>query len=158
MTFDEVKKRYERFLKEMGVYKRAIEIHSGRVNGLCKRNIAYPTIIKANTYPRSWIHSSGTFCTWSRTPEKDVFWWAISLLWQYECYENNILLDGYSYVHNIMFLKDDFRRYLEFYNNIGDEKKYSSISINTLEKLKEKIIEVSAIINEKYLENSKNNK
>ena len=157
MTFDEVKKRYERFLKEMGVYKRAIDIHSGRVNELSKRNIAYQAIIKTNTYPRSWIQSNGTFCTWSRTPEKDVFWWAISLLWQYECCENDILLDGYNYVHNVMYLKEDFKRYLEYYNNIGDEKN-SSISINTLEKLKEKIIEASAIINEKYFKNSKNNK
>ena len=150
MTFDEVKKRYERFLKEMGVYKRAIDIHSKSVNGLPKRGIAYQAKIKSNTYPRSWIQSSGTFCTWSRTPEKDVFWWAISLLWQYECYENNILLDGYNYVHNVMFLKDDFRRYLEYCDNIRNEKNFSSVSINTLEKLKEKIIEVSAIINEKY--------
>ena len=157
MTFDEVKKRYERFLKEMGVYKRAIDIHSGRVNELSKRNIAYQAIIKTNTYPRSRIQSNGTFCTWSRTPEKDVFWWAISLLWQYECCENDILLDGYNYVHNVMYLKEDFKRYLEYYNNIGDEKN-SSISINTLEKLKEKIIEASAIINEKYFKNSKNNK
>ena len=157
MTFDEVKKRYERFLKEMGVYKRAIDIHSGRVNELSKRNIAYQAIIKTNTYPRSWIQSNGTFCTWSRTPEKDGFWWAISLLWQYECCENDILLDGYNYVHNVMYLKEDFKRYLEYYNNIGDEKN-SSISINTLEKLKEKIIEASAIINEKYFKNSKNNK
>ena len=156
MTFDEVKKRYERFLKEMGVYKRAIDIHSRRENVLPKRGIAYQSKLKANTFPRSWIQSSGTFCTWSRTPEKDVFWWAISLLWQYECYENDILLDGYNYVHNVMYLKEDFRRYLEYYNNIGDEKGCSSISINTLEKLKEKIIEVSEIINEIYFENSKN--
>ena len=151
MTFDEVKKRYERFLKEMGVYKRAIEIHSGR-------KIAYQDIIKANTYPRSWIQSCGTFCTWSKTPEKDVFWWAISLLWQYECHENRILLDGNNYVHDVKYLKHDLGRYLEFYNNIGDEKKYSSISINTLEKLKEKIIEVSSIIDKKYFKNSKNKK
>lgn len=157
MTFKEVKKRYERFLKEMGVYKRAIDIHSGRINVLPKKNIAYQAIIKANTFPRSWIQSSGTFCTWSRTPEKDVFWWAISLLWQYECNENSIMLDGNNYVHNVMYLKEDFRRYLEYYNNIGNEKNYSSISINTLEKLKEKIIEASAIINEKCLKDSKTN-
>ena len=125
MTFDEVKKRYERFLKEMGVYKRAIDIHSRRENVLPKRGIAYQSKLKANTFPRSWIQSSGTFCTWSRTPEKDVFWWAISLLWQYECNENNILLDGYNYVNNGMDLKDNFRRYLEYYNNIGDEKNSS---------------------------------
>jgi len=158
MTFDEVKKRYERFLKEMGVYKRAIEIHSKRTNELSKTNIAYQFALKANTYPRSWIQSCGTFCTWSKTPEKDVFWWAISLLWQYECHENRILLDGNNYVHDVKYLKHDLGRYLEFYNNIGDEKKYSSISINTLEKLKEKIIEVSSIIDKKYFKNSKNKK
>jgi len=154
MTFEEAKKRYERFLKEMGVYRRAIQIHT---YGTGKRRYGYPTILKINCHVRSWIQSSGTFCTWLRTPEKDVFWWAISLLWQYECYENRILLDDTNYVPDVKFLNDDFRRYLEYYNNIGDEKKYSSISINTLEKLKDKIIEASAIINEKYLKNSKNN-
>lgn len=150
MTFDEVKKRYERFLKEMGVYKRAVDIHSGRVHGLYKRSIAYPVVIKNNTYPRTWIQSSGTFCTWSRTPEKDVFWWGISLLWQYECQENKIIVDGFNYNYNALYLAQDFKRYLEYYVSIGSGKNNSSVGIKTLENVKNKIIEASAMINEKY--------
>ncbi len=139
MTFDEIKKRYERFLKEMGVYKRVIDIHSGRVNGLPKRNISYQTIIKANTYPRSWIQSCGTFCTWSRTPEKDVFWWAISLLWQAECIENDIYTsDEYRLTDEQLI--EDFRRYLAYLKMDGI-KENTSISINTIANLKDKVEE-----------------
>lgn len=144
MTFEEAKKRYERFLKEMGVYKRAIQIHNNGPIPFKKKSvlgrIGYPEILKTNSaYPRGWIQTSGIFCTWAKSPEKDVFWWPISLLWQAECIENDIYTSD-EYRLTDEHLIEDFRRYLAYLKMDGI-KENTSISINTIANLKDKVEE-----------------
>lgn len=90
MTFDEAYKAYKRFLKEKGVYARALKIHSkGLFNERVIRERLF--IIK----PSQWIQDGSVFCSWRRTSEGDLFWWSVSILWQITCLEHDIILDGF---------------------------------------------------------------
>ena len=77
MTFDEAYKAYKRFLKEKGVYTRALKIHS---KGMFNEREIRENLFKIK--PSQWIQDGSVFCSWDRTSEGGLFWWSISILWQ----------------------------------------------------------------------------
>jgi len=91
MTFDEAYKAYKRFLKEKGVYTRALKIHS---KGLFNERVIIKKLLAIK--PSDWIQNGSVFCSWCRTPEGDLFWWSVSILWQITCLEHDIILDGFT--------------------------------------------------------------
>ncbi len=89
MTFDEAVKIYIRFLKEHGVYKRAIEIHKyGAREG--DRDIPFKEALKKSEHWYNWLQDDNCFCLWRDTKELDDFWWALSILWQIMCVYKDI--------------------------------------------------------------------
>lgn len=88
MLFDEAYKAYKRFLKDEGVYKRAMEIHSlkGEFNEhSIKKKLSM-------VRPSQWIQNSMAFYQWCYTPEGETFWWPISILWQIKCLQQEIII------------------------------------------------------------------
>ena len=92
MTFDEAYKIYKRFLKDEGIFRRALEIHS-ECRHLNEHLIKKKLFL---TMPSQWIQSCGTFCQWCRSPEGDKFWWPISILWQIKCLQQDIIIEGFT--------------------------------------------------------------
>ena len=124
------KKRFFRFLKEMGVYSRCIEIYKEH-----KGFLRYRPFLDYD--PSSWIQSSSMFCTWFSTKEGDMFWWAISLLWQYECHVNGY--DKLKTPERIMEESSDFFNYFDTFLNSSR----TSVSPEKLCELREKIVDIN---------------
>jgi hypothetical protein len=128
------KKRFFRFLKEMGVYSRCIEIYKEH-----KGLLRYRLFLDYDPY--FWIQNPSMFCGWCSTKEGDMFWWAISLLWQYECYINGYV-NGYNELklpENIMKDLSDFFEYF----NIFSKGFRTSVSSEKLYELKEKLVDIN---------------
>ena len=87
MTFDEAVKIYTRFLKEHGVFKRAIEIHK---YGARERETTFEASLRKCDYWYNWLQDDYCFCLWRYTKERDEFWWALSILWQIMCVYKDI--------------------------------------------------------------------
>ena len=146
LSFEEKVKIYKRFLKENGVYKRVIEIHcNGTYYDRKKRK--FPTCLE-HFGILTWIQNSNCFCTWYYTKEGDLFWYALSVLWQMHCYitescdlknENKI----YIITNFLNRLNNDF---FDYYKTISEENKelvkniYEKIKSDKI-KLKEKLKE-----------------
>lgn len=81
--FDKNVKKYKRFLKEYGLFKRAIHIHQYGADFCTVREETrkFPDCLLEHD-PCNWIQNPRAFCSWARTNEGDCFWWSISLLWQ----------------------------------------------------------------------------
>ena len=89
-VFEEVFKAYTRFLKDNGVYKRAMELHSTH-NKDC--NDTLPIIKKKLcelSSPIYFISNVFMFCAWAGTSEGEDFWWKISVKWEIKCALENI--------------------------------------------------------------------
>jgi len=122
-------KHYIRFLKEQGVYRRALSLHKRNFNGNVKK-------IFLTFRPSSWVQNSSAFCVWCQTREGDIFWWPISILWQCECTLEKY--DDYDSPEGLIRLIDD---YIEFFNkHIGEE--ITNIPKDTIGKLKKKLTTV----------------
>ena len=75
IEFNKVFKFYLRFLKEEGVYHRALSIH-GKNNKISAKKVLQDDILFTH-----WIQHEDTFCLWSSTKEGKDFWWIIHLQW-----------------------------------------------------------------------------
>lgn len=121
-----VSKHYIRFLKEQGVYRRALSLHKRNLNGNVKN-------IFLTYRPATWVENASAFCVWSQTSEGDIFWWPISILWQCECVLNQY--DEYNTPDGMVRLIDV---YIDFFNrHIGEE--ITNIPKDTIGKLKNKL-------------------
>ena len=81
-------------------------------------------------YPaQSWIQDINVFCIWSDSQEKDVFWWAISLLWQYE-YFAILAKNGDA----LLRLRGNISSYLDYYSKVNENTVISKVKINQLHK------------------------
>ena len=78
IEFENIFKVFLRFLKEEGVYHRALSIY-----GKNKRNVK--DILKRDLCFTHWIQHEDTFCLWHTTDEGKDFWWIIHLLWLIKC-------------------------------------------------------------------------
>lgn len=122
-----VSKHYIRFLKEQGVYRRALSLHKRNLNGNVKK-------IFLTYRPASWVQNTSAFCVWSQTREGDIFWWPISILWQCECTLEKY--DDYNSPDGMVRLIDE---YIDFFNkHIGEE--ITNMPKDTIGKLKNKLM------------------
>lgn len=78
-------KRYKRFLKEHGVYKRVLDIHLN--SNYCKKNNinALDRLLIMCSSPEYFLWKADVFCIWERTAEGDSYWWVLSSLWRETC-------------------------------------------------------------------------
>ena len=122
-----VSKHYIRFLKEQGVYRRALSLHKRNLNGNVKN-------IFLTYRPATWVENASAFCIWSKTREGDIFWWPISILWQCEC-----VLNQYDEYNTPDGMRESIDVYIDFFNkHIGEE--ITNIPKDTIGKLKNKLI------------------
>ena len=75
----QVVKRYKRFLKDNGIYKRVMSRH---LENAKKKNLTLEEFFD-HCNKMTLISDIGSFCTWSATDEGKAFWWAISNKWKY---------------------------------------------------------------------------
>jgi len=136
MIDDKIIKKYKRFLKENGIYQRAIELHSYHN---CKKTILslYGDIKKFNfksllAYnPKDWMQSTALFCLWSGTKEGEKYWFEKSILWLSQCCET----------HKDM---TDLLAGIECFNRMYG--KYKNSKINEIEEsLNEKLKELNVV-------------
>lgn len=82
-------KRYKRFLKEHGVYKRVLDIHLSSFH--CKKyNInTLDRLLTICASPEYFLWKSDVFCNWVRTAEGVSYWWVLSSLWRELCITEN---------------------------------------------------------------------
>ena len=82
-------KRYKRFLKEHGVYKRVLDIHLS--SNYCEKfNINSLNELFAKCLsPEYFLWKADVFCIWDRTAEGDSYWWVLSSLWREICITEN---------------------------------------------------------------------
>ena len=121
-----VSKHYIRFLKEQGVYRRALSIHRRNFNGKI-------SAIFFTYRPAAWLQNSSAFCCWGHTREGDIFWWPISILWQCECIINQY--DDYNSPEGMIKTIDE---YIDFFNKHIDEE-ITNIPKDTIARLKNKL-------------------
>lgn len=130
--FVTIKKYFYRFLKENGCFKKYF---------ICKKSIHSIEICT----PWLWLQDSYFFCSWCTTSEKDVFWWAISILWQYECVVNG--LDKNIDISKLMSLITAYKKYYdnykEYFNHNRQINTYTCVDINIILSLQEKVDNVN---------------
>lgn len=91
MSSEEKIKIFKRFLKEQGVYSRAMWLYANDI-ARGKKNV-----IAALSASRhwDWLSDMDIFCLWSSTKEGRKVWAKINILWRMMIVERNIgLLDG----------------------------------------------------------------
>ena len=110
--FDRKVKKYKRFLKEHGIFKRAIHIHQyGEDFCNVRESIRkFPDCLLGHD-PCNWIQNARAFCSWVNTNEGDCFWWSISLLWQLTICCDNSFSTGYLR-ESIVRCADSFFEYI----------------------------------------------
>lgn len=142
MTYNEAVKHFMRFLKEKGIYKRAFNIITDKNNCYHKNAtyVNYGSRLRMIA-PKEWIQSGTSFCMWSDTPEKDIFWWGMSILWNYECMEREIT---YNYKIDTDFYEKllirEIRSYLNCYGR-NDIHSQTSIPRKKIEYIKNQLKE-----------------
>ena len=84
-NIEDIIKRYKRFLKEYGVYKRVLDIHLS--SNYCKKNNinTLDRLLTLCASPEDFLWKSDVFCIWERTAEGDSYWWVLSSLWRETC-------------------------------------------------------------------------
>lgn len=91
MSSEEKIKIFKRFLKEQGVYNRAMWLYANYIARGKKNVIAALSTSK----PWEWLSDMDIFCLWSATDEGRKLWAKINILWRMLIVERNIdLLDG----------------------------------------------------------------
>jgi hypothetical protein len=84
-------KRYKRFLKEHGVYKRVLDIH---LSSYYCRMYNVHKLDKLLTIccerPEDFLWKADSFCIWEKTGEGESYWWVLSSLWKETCITENI--------------------------------------------------------------------
>jgi hypothetical protein len=134
LSFEEKVKIYKRFLKDNGVFKRTLDIH-------CKGTYKKPKIYRfpdclKRTSTLGWIQDSDCFCTWCHTREGDLFWWALSLLWQEQCYlsgEYNI--ENKKHLSYIISFLNNINSFFNYYETSSPQNKTKALNI--CEKIRE---------------------
>lgn len=125
-----IKKHFYRFLKENGCFNKYFT---------CKKSI---NSMEGST-PWLWIQDSSFFCPWFTTSEKDVYWWAISILWQFECVANGF--DNSGSISKLMALVSAYKRYYsnheEYYNH--NKNTDTCVDIKIILSLQEKVDNVN---------------
>ena len=126
--FETIKKYFYRFLKENGCFYKYF---------ICKKSVHSIE----SCAPWLWLQDAHFFCPWFTTSEKDVYWWAISILWQFECVANGFGLDNSVSISRLMALVSAYKRYYNICNkqiNID-----TCVDIKIISSLQEKVDNVN---------------
>ena len=143
-NIQEIAKIYIRFLKDNGIFKRALELHYTHNRGIVVKNNNRDVLLKAlrhSDYPFQFISDSGTFCIWRDTEEGEDYWWMKSLLWRIECLENESirrLLSMNAVGENVRRIKYSW----EILNSKTHNNKFNKETKNILKSLGEYIKEL----------------
>lgn len=120
--FGTIKKHFYRFLKENGCFNKYF---------ICKKSRHSLEICT----PWLWIQDSDFFCPWFTTSEKDVYWFAISILWQFECLVNK--LDGNVNISNLMSMVSTYKKY--YNTNDRQMEMDTCVDVKIISSLQEKV-------------------
>lgn len=128
---------YKRFLKDNGVFYRAMQIHKQKMDKFgVERFMNY--FIED---PKTIMSTSTLFTIWANTKEKKIFWWNISNKWKVKCLKEKI--GDYKYT------KYDYKRAIsmlikfetEHNSDLSDEdRKFVALSVKELDDIKNKLI------------------
>lgn len=112
IEFNKILKIYLRFLKEEGVYHRALSIHSG--NGKINAKKA----LQDDILFTHWIQHEETFCLWSSTKEGKDFWWIIHLQWLIKCLDfcNGERIGHSIFILDKSYVKNSIEKFLSLFN------------------------------------------
>ena len=121
-NLETIKKYFYRFLKENGCFSKYF---------ICKKNI----VSIENYAPCLWLQDSRIFCTWFTTSEKDVYWWAISILWQFECIVNRF--DNKGSINKLIAAVTVYKKHYNIYN--GQMNMDTCVDIKIISLLQEKV-------------------
>ena len=128
---------YKRFLKDNGVFYRAMQIHKQRMNKMGTERFFY----LFNKDPLTIISNADMFTSWAGTKEKKIFWWKISNRWKVKCLKEKI--GDYKYTKwdyskvISMLLRFEEKHKLDI---TEEEFNFVDSSINELNELKNKLI------------------
>ena len=117
-----IKKHFYRFLKENGCFNKYF---------ICKKS----RHSLERCTPWLWIQDSDFFCPWFTTSEKDVYWFAISILWQFECLVNK--LDGNVNISNLMSRVSTYKKY--YNTNDRQMEMDTCVDVKIISSLQEKV-------------------
>ena len=98
-NIQEITKIYIRFLKDNGIFRRAIELHRTHNKSIAVKNFNRNKLLRVlryTNYPFQFMSDSTAFCTWDDTIEGNEYWWIKSLLWKIECLKNESLRKHFS--------------------------------------------------------------
>lgn len=143
-NIQEIAKIYIRFLKDNGIFKRALELHYTHNCGIAVGGGNCDVLLKTlryTDYPFQFIHDSATFCIWRDTEEGEDYWWIKSLLWGIECLENESirkLLSMEAVGENVRYLISSWR----IFNSKTHNNKFNKKTKNILKFLDEYIKEL----------------
>ena len=91
MSSEEKINIFKRFLKEQGVYSRAMWLYANCI-ARDKKNVIAALIASR---PWEWLSDMDIFCLWTDTEEGRKLWAKVNILWRMMIVERNIdLLDG----------------------------------------------------------------
>ena len=118
-------KGYMRFLKDEGIFYRAMSIHGSRCDWYNRQKILHNSDYVFNDkplircaikslrdridIPGQFISDCRTFCDWSQTKEGRGYWYSKSVLWRwYLVKELHDKSDMYSFEHHIREILEDY--------------------------------------------------
>ena len=134
---DKVFNIYKRFLKDNGVFHRAMQVHKQRMNKMGAEHFLY----WLNKDPMKIMSNADMFTTWANTKERKLFWWKISNRWKIKCLKEKIgyyRYYKYDYIKVVeMLMKFEQKHRLDI---SGEELKFVVLSIKELNELKDKLI------------------
>lgn len=128
---------YKRFLKDNGVFYRAMQIHKQRMDKMGAERFLY----WFNKDPLAIISNADMFTSWAGTKEKKIFWWKISNRWKIKCLKEKIGYYKYTkWDYNkviSMLLRFEEKHELDI---TKEEFNFVDSSISELNELKNKLI------------------
>ena len=116
-------KRYKRFLKDNGIYKRVMLKH---LENAKKMSLTLEEFF-SNRVKMTLISNSGSFCLWERTDEGKAFWWIISNKWKYICIKEQLVnpISTFAIKDTCMVIRDFLNRHsYEISQQCFDEMDY----------------------------------
>lgn len=134
---DKVFNEYKRFLKNNGVFCRAMQIHKQRMDKMGAERFLY----WFNKDPLRIMSNADMFTSWAESKERKLFWWKISNRWKIKCLKEKIgyyKYNKYDYstvVKMLMRFEQKYRLDIS-----GEELKFVVLNIKELNELKDKLI------------------
>jgi hypothetical protein len=135
-NIDQIVKRYKRFLKENGIYKRAISIHMNSYDFRKENCKSLSNLFSTCSQPDDFLKLISKFCVWAQTPEGRGYWWALSLHWREIC-----LAENFENL-NSLYLKERYKKFLKSIEFLINEVELPKKEKEIMTRLKERVINI----------------